>query len=535
MSLRWVSPRKNPLLPFVKTDQGGKLTYIRKIPPDLRPFLGNKGTIRRTLGTNSTDVTSTSVLAAYAAVHSKVDALINEAKQKASDSSALITTDAALVRPGKERFPLSKRDIAGIAGQVLLDIREAVANQQPMSDEYGRAVVSLAIKAKTEGISVISLADMAVLARPVLNQLDIDPSPADMEQIGQALLAYIPVMQGDMAKLAQMNFSSPRLAEVAPPTPKRQTSWRDLFKAWFQSTGGVLETDGYGVSQERQRPYQVAIKEFEANLSSNPPSALTIGDARAYVSWLEQNSGLSPRSQQARLICMKNLLKIGVQRGLVDANPFAELAINTPAGLNDEQGYRPFTKEELITIFKTLKRETALHYRLVPYILLATGCRLSEAVQLRTTDLKQSEAGLWFIDWKHEPTAQLPMLLKTKAKNNRCCPMHKLLVEAGLPRHQSEEAARVFPDAPTTTAFSQWFKKKLVGLGMWEKKKTVLHSIRGSARDLWREAGIPQDYRNALTGHASREVGESYYGQGLSQMPDAVYKQLAKVDFSWLP
>lgn len=113
--------------------------------------------------------------------------------------------------------------------------------------------------------------------------------------------------------------------------------------------------------------------------------------------------------------------------------------------------------------------------------------------------------------------------------------MHKLLVEAGLPRHQSEEAARVFPDAPTTTAFSQWFKKKLVGLGMWEKKKTVLHSIRGSARDLWREAGIPQDYRNALTGHASREVGESYYGQGLSQMPDAVYKQLAKVDFSWLP
>ena len=128
---------------------------------------------------------------------------------------------------------MSKRDIAGIAGQVLLDIREAAVNQQPVFDEYGRAVVSLAIKAKTKGISGISLADMAVLARPVLNQLDIDPTPADMEQIGQALLAYVPVMQGDMAKLAQMDFSSPRLAEVALRTPKRQTSWRDLFKAWF--------------------------------------------------------------------------------------------------------------------------------------------------------------------------------------------------------------------------------------------------------------------------------------------------------------
>ena len=136
----------------------------------------------------------------------------------------MITTDAVLVRSGKEQFPLSKRDIAGIAGQVLLDIREEVANQQPVFDEYGRAVVSLAIKAKTKGISGISLADMAVLARPVLNQLDIDPTPADMEQIGQALLAYVPVMQGDMAKLAQMEFSSPRLAAVAPRTPKRQTS-----------------------------------------------------------------------------------------------------------------------------------------------------------------------------------------------------------------------------------------------------------------------------------------------------------------------
>ena len=101
----------------------------------------------------------------------------------------------------------------------------------------------------------------------------------------------------------------------------------------------------------------MAIKEFEANLSSNPPSALTIADARAYVSWLEQSSGLSPRSQQARLICLKNLLRIGVQRGLVDANPFAGLAINTPAGLSDEQGYIPFSNQELITTFKTLKRE----------------------------------------------------------------------------------------------------------------------------------------------------------------------------------
>ena len=70
---------------------------------------------------------------------------------------------------------------------------------------------------------------------------------------------------------------------------------------------------------------------------------------------------------------------------------------------------------------------------------------------------------------------------------------------------------------------------------MWEKKKTVLHSIRGSARDLWREAGMPQDYRNAMTGHQSSEVGESAYGAGLRKMPDVVFKELVKVDLSWVP
>ena len=234
--------------------------------------------------------------------------------------------------------------------------------------------------------------------------------------------------------------------------------------AWLQSTAGVLEQDGYGVSQERQRPYQVAIGEFKKNITTNPPDELTIADARRYIAWLQDESSFAARTQQARLTCMRNVLKIGVQQGLIYANPFSELTISTPAGLHDEQWYRPFSKQELIGVFETLKDEIALHYQLLPYVLLATGCRLNEAVLLRTTDIKQTEAGLWYIDWR-------------------------------LPKHQRKAAARVFPDAPSNNAFSQWFKKKLIGLEMWEKKKTVLHSIGDCARDLWRASGMPQDYR----------------------------------------
>ena len=65
-------------------------------------------------------------------------------------------------------------------------------------------------------------------------------------------------------------------------------------------------------------------------------------------------------------------------------------------------------------------------------------------------------------------------------------------------------------------------------------KKTVIHSLRGSARDLWREAGIPQEFRNAFTGHASKDVGETKYGTGLKMMPDITAKELKKVDLNWL-
>lgn len=63
----------------------------------------------------------------------------------------------------------------------------------------------------------------------------------------------------------------------------------------------------------------------------------------------------------------------------------------------------------------------------------------------------------------------------------------------------------------------------------------MLHSLRGTVKDLWREAGIPVDVRSALTGHVSRDVGEASYGIGLQMQPEVLAKELIKVKFEWLP
>ena len=52
--------------------------------------------------------------------------------------------------------------------------------------------------------SVPELTELAALARPALDSLNIDPSPEDMREIGKAILNYYPFIKKDMVKLKQM-------------------------------------------------------------------------------------------------------------------------------------------------------------------------------------------------------------------------------------------------------------------------------------------------------------------------------------------
>lgn len=529
--------KNKKLLKFLKIDaRSGKLTYRRQIPKKLRPFVGGRASIRRTLDTDSTDCRSTSVLSAYAQVHSDVEAVITAATARAQQDLSLMQGHSLAITAPDARLPLSRREIAGIAGQVLLDIRNAVADQQLMSPEFSRCLVALAIKFKTEGLAAISIGDFAVLARPVLNQLQIQPSPVDLVAIGQALLGYMPVMQADMQKLAGMDFSPPKLETIAPPLPHKQTTWADLLDEWRISKGGVVEVDGVGVSERREEVYQVSIKEFTRVITDHSASAITIANARAYIRYLQTDSGLSPRTQQHRITCLKHLLKIGVRAGLVQENVFADQVISTPAGTNDERGYRAFTKAELIMIFTELKTNHDKHHQQLCYILLCTGCRLNDALQLRSFDLQRTDADVWFFNWKHDPSHQLPMLLKSRSKNNRQTPLHPRLIAEGITELDHSGVHRLLGgDMPKAQCYSHWFRKLLIRLGIWEPRKLCLHSIRGSAKDLQREAGMTVDQRMAMTAHTSRDIGESSYGEGLQMQPSILYKHLALLDLSWLP
>ena len=304
-----------------------------------------------------------------------------------------------------QTFALSPRDVAGIAANPLLEMRNALADGrittpiqaelQKVAPDFLAQVVWTCMTGDTSHIQ----GALAQLTQPLLAQLGISPNETDMSAITQRLLAYAADARADVEKLQAGDWSKPTLSAKAPPIPKRRLTWEQLIEGWRRSVGSTLEIDGYGISERRVVLYRLAIKDFVAHITDAPPEDITIADVQRYVKWLQADSGNAPRTQAGKLICLKNLVLIAVNNREIPSNPFDGFKIVVPAGAADLKGYRLFTKSELITIFTAVKQESRKHNRLLPYIFLLTGCRLAEAVQLRTKDIQQTEQGTWFINW----------------------------------------------------------------------------------------------------------------------------------------
>ena len=102
-----LSPRKPQGLPYLQPNRVGRLSYVRRIAPELQSYAGNRKVIRRSLGLSSTNQADPAVIQAWNRVHREAEELIRQAK--AAQAGELLTE-----RP---QVPLSPRNRAGIAAK----------------------------------------------------------------------------------------------------------------------------------------------------------------------------------------------------------------------------------------------------------------------------------------------------------------------------------------------------------------------------------------------------------------------------------
>jgi integrase len=168
----------------------------------------------------------------------------------------------------------------------------------------------------------------------------------------------------------------------------------------------------------------------------------------------------------------------------------------------------------------------------LPLLALYTGARLEELGQLRLSDIRSAH-GIDFLDLN---TIDEGKSLKT-ATSRRCVPVHPELVRLGFLDHvrelRSVEGRMLFPElkpdkhGKLTSAFSKAWRRYCDRIGVYVPQKTF-HSFRHTFEDAGRRARVPEEIRDALTGHASGGIGRMY-GDGVPL--EVLAEEIARINY----
>jgi integrase len=211
-----------------------------------------------------------------------------------------------------------------------------------------------------------------------------------------------------------------------------------------------------------------------------------------------------------KLTFIKTMFRVGVDAGLLEESPCEGIRITTAAtDRPSSAGRQPLTRTEHVTLMQAIAeadREFAMIVRLGVY----TGARLGEIIQLTSDDVGV-EDGVTFINI----TAEAGKSVKTKSSIRRV-PIHAELCD-DLVAYAKSKNGKLFDVKPGRNGdktdvigkrFSYW--RKTIGL---TREGLCFHSLRHSLKDRAREAGIPEEIHDALTGHSGGGVGRSYGGK----------------------
>lgn len=287
-----------------------------------------------------------------------------------------------------------------------------------------------------------------------------------------------------------------------------------LYEYWRQLNPGCAPSTF--------REVKAMVREFNRIVRKNP-SNLERTDITGFRDRLLKKG--SARGTVAKKVgFISTLLQTAVDGGLLPYNVARGLRVPKPKV--QLQRRRAITKEELKRIFSSPVYTQGKRYRggggeaevWVPILALATGARLEELCQLMVEDIVN--------DPEHGPLMRITdegeqQRVKTMG-SRRHVPLHSGVIAAGFLDYVAEVQEQgydwLFPDLEPDHDgrrggnFSKWFARYLrspKGCNI-QDQRVVFHSFRHTFKSLAREAGIPEEVHDALTGHCASSVGRGY-------------------------
>ena len=365
---------------------------------------------------------------------------------------------------------------------------------------------------------------------------DLPPDSPSWRELELAFLrAQCEAFDAIKERPAGEHVPTPVLAPANSPLGETITV---ALKRWAEAGGRGAKQRGKGVRSEAERAVRLFV-ELHGDL---PLSLITKAHGRSYRDALarlpkalparlskkalpdilrENLTAYPSRSAQTvnkTLAVLAGIFARADRDGFFDpvagwSNPFH---IRYEIAAAHREPYEPFSAAELTTLFASPVhaagerprggRSEAAYW--LPLIALFSGGRRTEIAQLRIRDLRQSSEGIWFIDISNQGEGQS---LKNVG-SARSVPVHAELIRLGLlDYHRSRTAAAAadsalwvgfdIPVEPKAKAWSKWFARYL-GTHVVESRAKTFHSFRHTFKRGCREAGLYEEYHNAMTGHS---------------------------------
>lgn len=401
------------------------------------------------------------------------------------------------------------------------------------------------------------------------HQIPVDPTSDSFHQAGMAVLrgtvrAYDAMLRRQKGDIVDTP-APPIVSSPSPPPPsntsKSGPKLSEAFARWQEGDGaagarkpgrsGVLEAKpavrwfielhgdiGLGeITKAKAREYRDALARVPKRLPKNL-RGLTLRQLPARNLEGYERRGATTINKSIGMLAA--IVSYAQREGLLDCvpgfvNPF-EKDVKLRVDKRAEEERERFEPSEIAAIFeagvfKNGERpaagagEAAFWF---PLIALLSGMRLGEIAGLRLRDLCQDEDTE---GWLFDVNPRGGRSVKT-ASSIRKVPVHPELLTIGLLSYRQSLVDRgtkpegsLWPtlrsaegrslSAPWSKWFSRLLRKKV---GITDRRK-VFHSFRHTFKRMARDAGIPKEQHNAMTGHEGEgDVGEGY-GRGVSLQP----------------
>lgn len=351
---------------------------------------------------------------------------------------------------------------------------------------------------------------------------------------------------GGATSVQQRAHSSPKLLELF-----------DLYADKKRLDDGVTRStqktiDTYRVVAERyielcgdvpvDQISRASVNDFRAKLAELPAKGEGIRGLSAPQLIAKAQAEKLPRISAAtvrnNLRALSAVLSHGVSLGHLNENPVltsgaskgAAKAATRQAKANRKR--KDYSREELCAIFSSAiygsegwaapRANFGEAWYWMPLLLYYTGARREELAQLRVADVMREQDWYYLSLLEAEDDSDGDRGVKTEASRRRI-PLHPGLISrgfldyvAGLPKE-----VQLFPLLKANNAgyyganFGKRWKHYLDREVRLQASADPAHGFRHTFKTLCREAGIPEDVMDAITGHA----GGNRVGRGYGSMP----------------